>query len=79
MVEYTPEEVNMLIQLLKKSRPWSKNKKEKVEKTIRYLEQRHKFFNPTREMLIYIIGHGEKASLNPELLNKMKEDLSSKK
>jgi hypothetical protein len=79
MVEYTPEEVNMLIHLLKKSKPWSKNKKEKVEKTIRYLEQRHKFFNPTREMLIYIINHGEKASLNPELLSKMKEDLGTKK
>lgn len=74
MVDYTPEEVDMLIKLLKKLKT-----KPKIEKTIKYLEQRHKFFNPTREMLNYIIEHGEKSKLNPELLLKMKNDLNNKK
>lgn len=78
MVEYTPDEVNMLIQVLKNIKTRKKGEKEKIEKAIRYLDQRPKFFNPTRDMLIYIIGYGEKFGLNPELLSKMKEDLSVK-
>lgn len=70
MVEYTPDEVNMLIQVLKNIKT-----RKKGEKTIRYLDQRHKFFNPTRDMLIYIIDYDEKFGLNPALLSKMKEDL----
>ncbi len=75
MVEYTPEEIDILIKLLVKVKPRGL----KIEKTIRYLEQRHKFFNPTREILTYIIGHGDKSKLDPELLLKMKNDLITKK
>ena len=75
MVEYTPDEVKMLIQVLKNIKTRKKGEKEKIEKTIRYLDQRHKFFSPTRDMLIYIIDYGEKFGLNPALLRKMKEDL----
>jgi len=78
MVEYTPDEVKMLIQVLKNIKTRKKGEKEKIEKTIRYLDQRHKFLNPTRDMLIYIIDYGEKFSLNPALLSKMKEDLIAK-
>lgn len=78
MVEYTPDEVNMLIQVLKNIKPRENGKKVKIEKTIRYLEQRHKFLNPTRNMLIYIIDYGERFGLNPALLSKMKEDLAAK-
>jgi len=74
MVEYTPEEVDMLIKILKKIKP----RGERIEKTIRYLEQRHKFFNPTKDMLTYIINYVSKSKLNPELLLKMKNDLASK-
>ena len=75
MVEYTPDEVSMLIQVLKNIKIWKKGEKEKIEKTIKYLDQRHKFLNPTRKMLIYMINYGEKFGLNPALLSKMKEDL----
>ena len=78
MVEYTPDEVNILIQVLKNIKTRKKGEKGKIEKTIRYLDQRHKFFNPTRDMLIYIIDYGEKFGLNPALLSKMKEDLAIK-
>lgn len=74
MVEYTPEEINIIIKLLKIVRPADL----KIEKTIRYLEQRHKFFNPTRDILTYIIKHGDKFKLDPELLLKMKTDLNSR-
>jgi len=76
MVEYTPEEVDMLIKLLRKVKPKGSLK---VEKTIKYLEQRHKFFNPNKEMLIYIIRHGDKFKLDPDLLLKMKNDMVTKK
>ncbi len=79
MVEYTPDEVNMLIQVLKNIKPRERGRGGKIEKTIRYLDQRHKFLNPTKDMLIYIINYGEKFGLNPELLNKMKEDLVAKR
>lgn len=74
MVEYTPDEVNAIIKVLKKVKS-----SEKVDKTIRYLDQRHKFFNPTKEMLVYIINYGEKMGLDPALIAKMKEDMSGKK
>lgn len=74
MVEYTPEEVDTIIKVLKSVRP----KGPKIEKTIIYLEQRHKFFNPNKYMLAYIIGHGNKFKLNKELLLKLKDDLSNK-
>ena len=76
MVEYTPEEVDTLIKLLRKVKPKGSLK---IEKTIRYLDQRHKFFNPNKEMLIYIIKHGDNFKLDPDLLLKMKNDMVTKK
>ena len=74
MVTYTPEEVDAIIKILKSVRP----KGLKVEKTIIYLEQRHKFFNPNKNMLTYIISHGNKFKLNNDLLLKLKDDLNNK-
>lgn len=51
----------------------------KTERTIRYLEHRHKFFNPTKEMLQYIIDIAEKSGLDKVLLEKMKEDILTKR
>lgn len=78
MAEYTPDEVNMLIQVFRTIKTRKKGEREKIEKMMRYLDQRHKFFNPTRKMLIYIIDHGERFGLDSTLLNKMKEDLAVK-
>ncbi len=78
MVEYTPDEVNMLIQVLKNIKTRKKGERGKIEKTIRYLDQRHKFLNPTRDMLDYMIDYGEKFGLDPALLSKMKEDMAVK-
>ena len=74
MVTYTPEEVDAIIKILKSVRP----KGLKVEKTIIYLEQRHKFFNPNKNMLTYIISHGNKFKLNNDLLLKLKDNLNNK-
>ena len=92
MSNYTPEEVDMLIEMLKSKAPLkSKHAAKqidkvsgkpflnKTERTIRYLENRHKFFNPTREMLTYIIGIAENSSLDKLLIAKMKEDLLTKR
>jgi len=90
MSNYTPEEVDMLIDMLKAklgkaaSRIPEKTKEgkpilNKTEKTIRYLDHRHKFFNPTKEMLQYIIDIAEKSNLDKALLEKMKEDILTKK
>ena len=51
----------------------------KTERTIKFLDSRHKFFNPTKEMLTYIIGVAENSGLDPVLLAKMKEDLLTKR
>lgn len=90
MSKYIPEEVDILIGILKSKSPrrpkakivYNSDKKpilNKIEKTIRYLEQRHKFFNPTKEMLEYIISIVESSKQNPDLVAKMKEDLLTKK
>jgi hypothetical protein len=79
MVDYTPDEVNMLIQALKNVKARKKGEKEKIEKTIKYLDQRRKFLNPTRDMLIYLIAYGEKSGLDPTIISKMKEDLTVKR
>jgi len=52
----------------------------KLEKQIRYLEQRLKFFNPTKEMLDYIINQAEysKIKLDPVLLEKLKSEFIKK-
>lgn len=86
MSNYTPDEVNVLIEMLRDTLPKSRRKNfgnkpilNKAERTIKYLEQRHKFFNPTKEMLEYIISVAENSGLDPEFLEKMREDLLSKK
>jgi len=84
MEPYSPEEVKKLIEMLNSIN--SKIKKIKnaeptrLEKQIRYLEQRLKFFNPTKEMLGYIIDHAEhsKLKLDPILLEKLKSEFAKK-
>ena len=50
----------------------------KTDKTIRYMEQRHRFFNPSKEMLSFIIDVNKKSNLDRGLFEKMKEDLLTK-
>lgn len=84
METYNPEEVKKLIQMLNSIN--SKVKKVKgaeptrLEKQIKYLEQRLKFFNPTKEMLGYIINHAEhsKLKLDPVILEKLKNEFIKK-
>ena len=85
MEKYNAEEVKKLLAMLNIIN--SKIKKVKgaeptrLEKQIKYLEQRLKFFNPSKEMLGYIISHAEKSKqkLDPALLQKLKEEYSIKK
>lgn len=95
MSNYTPEEVDMLIEMLRTrlqakaavkavntARTPSDGRNpfpNKTERTIRYLEQRHKFFNPTKQMLEYIVGIAEDSGLDENLVKKMKEDLLTKR
>jgi hypothetical protein len=84
METYNPEEVKKLIVMLNSIN--SKIKKIKgaeptrLEKQIRYLEQRLNFFNPTKEMLGYIINHAEhsKLKLDPVILEKLKSEFAKK-
>jgi len=84
METYDPEEVKKLIEMLNSINAKIKKIKgaepTKLEKQIRYLEQRFKFFNPTKEMLGYIINHAEhsKVKLDPVLLEKLKNEFSKK-
>lgn len=82
---YTPEEVKELIKMLSSINAKIKKIKDaeptRLEKQIRYLEQRLKFFNPTKEMLGYIINHAEhsKLKLDPILLEKLKIEFAKKR
>jgi cell division septum initiation protein DivIVA len=84
METYIPEEVKKLLEMLKSINAKVKKVKgaepTKLEKQIRYLEQRLKYFNPTKEMLGYIINHAEhsKLKLDPILLEKLKEEYVKK-
>lgn len=84
METYDPEEVKKLIEMLNSINAKIKKIKgaepTKLEKQIRYLEQRFKFFNPTKEMLGYIINHAEhsKLKLDPVLLEKLKSEFIKK-
>jgi hypothetical protein len=53
----------------------------KLEKQIKYLEQRLKFFNPSKEMLGYIINQVKygKIKLDPVLLEKLKDEFDKKR
>jgi predicted component of type VI protein secretion system len=84
MEMYEPEEVKGIIKMLKSINAKIKRIKDaeptKLEKQIRYLEQRLKFFNPTKEMLGYIINHAEhsKLKLDPILLEKLRSEFANK-
>jgi len=84
MEMYSPEEVKKLIAMLvsinSKIRKVKDTEPTRLEKQIRYLEQRLKFFNPTKEMLGYIIGQAEhaKIKLDPILLEKLKDEFNKK-
>jgi uncharacterized protein YpuA (DUF1002 family) len=84
METYEPEEVKKIIEMLNKINAKIKKVKDaeptKLEKQIKYLEQRLKFFNPTKEMLAYIINHAEhsKAKLDPVLLEKLRNEFNKK-
>jgi hypothetical protein len=84
METYSPEEVKKLIETLKSINAKVKKVKgaepTKLEKQIRYLEQRLKFFNPTKKMLGYIIDQAKrsKIELDPVLLEKLKDEFNKK-
>jgi len=82
--KYSAEEVKELIAMLKninsKTKKPKGNKPSKLEKQIKYLEQRYNFFNPNKEMLGYLIRQAGKSrmKLDPLLLQKLKEEFSKK-
>jgi len=84
METYSPEDVKKLIEMLnsvnRKIKKIKGAEPTKLEKQIRYLEQRFKFFNPPKEMLVYIINHSEhsKSKLDPILLEKLRAELTKK-
>lgn len=84
METYSPEEVKKLIKMLNSINAKVKKVKgaepTKLEKQIRYLEQRPNFFNPTKEMLGYIINHIEYSGvkIDPALLEKLKSEFIKK-
>ena len=84
MEKYNPDEVKKLIEMFSSINAKIKKIKNaeptRLEKQIRYLEQRLKFFNPTKEMLGYIISQSEKSKkkLDPILLAKLKEEFAKK-
>jgi hypothetical protein len=82
METYVPDEVKQILAMLKTiKRKKNKNgEPTRLEKQIKYLEQRLKFFNPTKEMLGYIINQTEKTKqkLDPVLMQKLKEEYAKK-
>jgi len=84
METYNPDEVKLIIKMLNSTNAKIKKIKDaeptKLEKQIRYLEQRLKFFNPSKEMLGYIINQAKnsKIKLDPVLLEKLKEEFAKK-
>lgn len=84
MEKYNSEEVKKLLAMLKsinsKIKKSSSTEPTKLEKQIKYLEQRLNFFNPTKEMLGYIINQAEKSKikLDPILLQKLRDEYSKK-
>lgn len=84
METFETEEVKKILQMLNsindKVRKVKGAEPTKLEKQIRYLEQRLKFFNPTKEILAYIISLAEisKLKLDPILLEKLKKEFEKK-
>jgi len=85
METYSPEEIKKILEVLNsvnsKIRKLKGAEPTRLEKQIRYLEQRLKFFNPTKEMLGYIINHVEtsKKKLDPILMQKLRDEFSKKR
>lgn len=84
MEVYSPEEVKKIIEMLKSIDSKTKKAKEaeptKLERQIKYLEQRLKFFNPTKKMLGYIIKQAKRSEtkLDPVLLKKLETEFEKK-
>lgn len=84
MEKYSSDEVKEILALLEavnsKAKKSNGGEPTKLEKQIRYLEQRMNFFNPSKEMLGYIINNIEnsKMEFNPVLLQKLKDEFSKK-
>ena len=83
MEMYSSEEVKEILTMLRAINSKIKKKSaepDKLDKQIRYLEQRLKFFNPTKEMLAYIISQAndKKSKLDPILLQKLKDEYAKK-
>ena len=84
METYNTEEVKKLIEMLNSINVKIKKVKDaeptKLERQIKYLEQRLKFFNPTKKMLAYIINQAEhsKLKLDSILLEKLRSEFIKK-
>jgi len=84
METYKPEEVKEIIKMLKSVNAKIKKVKDaeptRLEKQIKYLEHRLKFFNPSAKMLDYIIEQAKrgKIKLDPILLQKLKDEFIKK-
>ncbi len=82
MEKYNSTEVKGLLAMLHSiSKKKKKNAEpDRLDKQIKYLEQRLNFFNPTREMLAYIIkqAEGSKMKLDPVLLQKLRDEYTKK-
>ena len=84
METYKPEEVKEIIKMLKSVNAKIKKVKDaeptRLEKQIKYLEHRLKFFNPSEKMLGYIIEQAKrgKIKLDPILLQKLKDEFIKK-
>lgn len=84
METYSPDDVKKLLKMLNSINANIKKvkgaKPTKLEKQIRYLEQRSKFFNPTKEMLGYIINQAKhsRAKIDPLVLEKLKNEFDKK-
>jgi len=81
--KYSPEEVKKLIAMLQRifeEKIHLGTHSLRLEKQIKYLQQRYKFFNPTRDMLDYLIRQAAtpKAKLDPTLLQKLKDEFQKK-
>jgi len=83
MEKYNSSEVKELLTMLRAINKTVKKKSaepDKLDKQIKYLEQRLNFFNPTKEMLSYIINQAQKGKvkLDPILLQKLKDEYTKK-
>ncbi len=84
METYSPEEVKQIIAMLKEIKSQNNRNKKldptRLDKQIKYLEQRYNFFNPSKEMLAYLVRQEgkSKTKLDPFLLQKLKNEFAKK-